>query len=94
LINLYAAGFLIGGAVLSSYRYFADKCMKHRAIGNALIAIGAILPGIGGIAAKSGSVELLYITELFGLMLIWAGYQCCLLPDVSRQSTLEPDSAD
>lgn len=81
LINLYAAGFLIGGAVLSSYRYFADKAMKHRAVGNALIAVGAILPGIGGVAAKTGSVELLYVTELIGLVLIWAGYQSCLIPD-------------
>jgi hypothetical protein len=84
VINLYAAGFLVGGAAWSSFRYFADKTMKRRAIGNALIAAGAILPGIGGVAAKSGGVELLYITELIGLILIWAGYQFCVLPDASR----------
>jgi hypothetical protein len=86
LINLYAAGFLVGGAIASSLKYLADKSMKHRAIGNALIALGAILPGIGGITAKSGGVGLLYITEFIGLILIWAGYQFCVLQPTSAAS--------
>lgn len=78
LINLYAAGFLVGGAVASSWKYFAEGTFKNRAIGNALIAAGALLPGIGGAVAKTGGVQLLYLTEFLGLILIWAGYQCCL----------------
>ncbi|MCA9070306.1 MAG: hypothetical protein KDA84_15335 [Planctomycetaceae bacterium] len=78
LINLYAAGFLVGGAVVSSWKYFAEGTFKHRAVGNALIATGAILPGIGGAAAKTGSVQLLYVTEFIGLILIWLGYIFCL----------------
>ena len=46
----------------------------------ALIAIGAIMPGIGGIVAKTGTIETLYITELTGLILIWGGYSSCVWP--------------
>jgi hypothetical protein len=42
--------------------------------GNVLIAVGAILPGIGGSFARGGVVEVLYATELIGLILIWIGY--------------------
>ncbi|MCH8048215.1 MAG: hypothetical protein IID44_31355 [Planctomycetes bacterium] len=63
LINGYAALFLVGGAVFSSRRFAREGTMLHRAVGNALIAIGAIMPGIGGIVAKTGTIETLYITE-------------------------------
>lgn len=51
--------------------------MRRRAYGTALIAAGALLPGIGGGMAKAGVVEALYIGELFGLVLIWWGYELC-----------------
>jgi len=31
--------------------------------------------GIGGGSAKAGFVEVLYITELIGIVLIWTGYR-------------------
>lgn len=79
-INLYAVVFLIGGAILSSARYASshEPGSGSRALGNALIAAGAILPGIGGSMAKAGLVEALYIGEFFGLLLIWAGYGACV----------------
>jgi hypothetical protein len=43
--------------------------------GNAAIAVGAILPGIGGAAARTGRVEVLYAFEVIGLILIWMGYR-------------------
>ena len=42
--------------------------------GNVFIAVGAILPGIGGSFTRAGYVEVLYVTELMGLLLIWLGY--------------------
>jgi hypothetical protein len=74
-INLYAVIFLIGGALISAYRFAGDPATRHRFIGNVLIAIGAILPGIGGTATRMGYVEVLYMTELVGLLLIYAGYR-------------------
>jgi hypothetical protein len=74
LVNLYAVTFLIGGAVWSAWHYWRRGGASSRVSGNLLIAVGAILPGIGGSFARAGQVEVLYVTELIGLLLIWAGY--------------------
>jgi hypothetical protein len=74
-INTYAAIFLIGGAILSAWRYRADPAKHNRFTGNVLIAIGAILPGIGGAFTRFGHVEVLYVTEFVGLLLIFAGFR-------------------
>ncbi len=47
-INTYAFIFLVGGAIYSAVLYRRADTGDHRALGNVLIAIGAILPGIGG----------------------------------------------
>jgi hypothetical protein len=74
-INLYAFVFLVGGAVLSAIRYARVPGQRHRFTGNVLIAVGALLPGIGGSATRFGHTEVLYVTELIGLVLILAGYR-------------------
>jgi hypothetical protein len=75
LVNLYAVVFLIGGAIWSAWKYRSHRDASSRVRGNVLIAVGAILPGIGGSFARAGVVEVLYVTELIGLLLIWAGYR-------------------
>ena len=74
-VNLYAVIFLIGGAWRSAIRFARAREMRHRAVGNALITVGAILPGIGGSFTRFGHVEVLYVTEFIGLLLIFAGYR-------------------
>lgn len=76
-INLYAVFFLIGGAIRSAWRHYYDHGHVYRAWGNAAIALGAILPGIGGSFAKAGSVEVLYVAECLGLIIIWTGDRIC-----------------
>lgn len=76
-INLYAVFFLIGGAIKSAWHHYHDRGHLHRAVGNALIAVGAILPGIGGSFAKAGQVEVLYVAECLGLIIIWLGDRVC-----------------
>ena len=66
--------FLFGGAVYSAYQYFAKDRGGTRFLGNIFIAVGALLPGIGGTATRFGHVEVLYITELIGLVCIYFGY--------------------
>ncbi len=75
LVNLYAVVFLIGGAIWSAWKYWRRGDASARVLGNVLIAVGAILPGIGGSFARAGVIEVLYVTELIGLLLIWAGYR-------------------
>jgi len=74
LLNTYALVFLCGGAVYSAIKYFAADKGGSRFLGNILIAIGALLPGIGGTFTAFGYVEALYITELIGLTFIYFGY--------------------
>ncbi|MCX6550428.1 MAG: hypothetical protein NTY02_05370 [Acidobacteria bacterium] len=86
-INIYASFFLIGGAAWSAWKYFKKEHAGHRAAGNAFIALGALMPGIGGSMAKAGYVEVLYVLEFIGLILIWIGDRVCSrAPDSSRNS--------
>jgi len=86
VVNLYAVVFLIGGAILSALRYSADPSTRHRVYANVLIAAGAILPGIGGTATRMGYVEVLYVTELMGLLLTWTGYRMSVRPAQAPQT--------
>ena len=74
-VNIYAAVFLIGGALWSAWHYRRNPGMQHRVRGNILIAVGALLPAIGGTATRFGFTEVLYLMEFLGLLLIWAGYR-------------------
>jgi hypothetical protein len=60
--------------VYEAIQYFAKDRGRTRFLGNILIAIGALLPGIGGSFTRFGYVEVLYVTELMGLALIYFGY--------------------
>lgn len=73
-INLFAVIFLVGGAVWSAWKYKQEGTSSGRMWGNVWIALGAILPGIGGTYTRMGYVEVLYVTEIIGLLLIWLGY--------------------
>lgn len=75
-VNLYALIFLVGGALWSAWCYWRrDNELGTRVLGNLSIALGALLPGIGGSFTRFGHVEVLYVTEILGLALIWLGYQ-------------------
>ena len=81
-LNTYAVIFLIGGAMVSANRYrkhindgsLSSLVARDRFIGNVFIAVGAILPGIGGISSRAGYTKVLYIGELIGIIIIWIGY--------------------
>ncbi|HEY4320998.1 MAG TPA: hypothetical protein VGM77_07410 [Gemmatimonadales bacterium] len=74
-INVYALLMLVGGALVSAQRYYFDKPDADKVKGNIAIAIGALLPGIGGTATRFGHVEVLYVTEFLGLVLIYCGFR-------------------
>lgn len=83
-INLYAFVFLVGGAVRSAVQFWRNQETRLRAEGNALIAVGALLPGIGGSFTRFGYTEVLYVTEFLGIILIYLGY---------RRATRSPGAA-
>lgn len=73
-VNTYAFIFLVGGAVVSAMHYRRREGGRNAFVGNVLIAVGAVLPGIGGTFTRLGHVEVLYVTEFVGICFIWAGY--------------------
>lgn len=75
LINIYAFIFLVGGAYISARRYKKMGNKEVRYIGNIYIAIGGLLPGIGGSFTRLGYVNVLFITEFIGLVMIYIGYK-------------------
>lgn len=74
-LNTYAFLFLFGGAIYSAVKYARMGRSNKRFLGNVYIAIGALLPGIGGSFTRFGYVEVLYVTELAGLLFMYWGYQ-------------------
>ncbi|MFN4181735.1 MAG: hypothetical protein ACK4G3_00765 [bacterium] len=74
-VNLYAVIFLVGGAFYSAVTYWQRRNSLEGFLGNTLIALGALLPGIGGAFTRFGYTEVLYVMEFFGILLIWAGYR-------------------
>jgi hypothetical protein len=95
-INTYSLLFLAGGAILSAWRFRREPALRDRYAGNILIATGAILPAIGGSFTRFGFVEVLYVTELVGLLLIHRGYKRCLAaprPAASAEAALPPTAS-
>lgn len=91
-INLYALMFLVGGAILSAVRYASRRETRHRVLANIAIATGGILPGIGGTFTRFGHVEVLYVTEFLGLLLIALGYRLSVGP-ANSGSAVTPAAA-
>lgn len=75
LINIYSFIFLFGGAIYSAVKYYGFRDKRIQFKGNIFIAAGALLPGIGGTFTRLGYVEVLFVTELIGLILIYSGYK-------------------
>jgi hypothetical protein len=74
-INTYSFIFLFGGAVYSAFKYYRQIDKEARFKGNILISVGSLLPGIGGTFTRLGYVNVLFVTELSGLLLIYIGYR-------------------
>ena len=83
-INTYAFIFLAGGAAVSAVHFSRSLVTRDRFVGNVLISIGALLPGIGGTFTRFGYTEVLYVTEFIGLVLIFRGYQLAISPTAHR----------
>jgi len=73
--NTFGTVALVGGAIYSAWVYWRRKIMPHRVVSNVLIAVGAILPAVGGTHMRlGGGLPLFYIFELVGIIIIFAGF--------------------
>ena len=66
---------LFGGAVYSAFVYRKSETLRHRVLSNILIAVGVLLPAIGGgIMRVIGNFQLLFLFELIGIIIIFLGF--------------------
>jgi hypothetical protein len=73
--NTFGTVGLVGGAIYSAYLYRRRGIMKHRVVSSILIAVGGILPALGGALSRfAGLHEALYPSELLGIMIIFIGF--------------------
>jgi hypothetical protein len=91
--NLYGTVTLVGGAAWSAWIFFRKRILLHRTIGNVLIAVGAMLPAFGGTFSRFGVPAALYLGELFGALLIFAGFLRATTPMVRPAEPAAEDSA-
>ena len=78
--NLYGTLALVGGALYSAFIFWRKRVLLHRAVGNVLIAAGAILPAFGGTFSRFGIPGALYISELLGAILLFIGFLRAVRP--------------
>jgi hypothetical protein len=83
--NLYGTVALVGGALYSAWLFWRKRILLHRTLGNILIAVGAILPAFGGAFSRFGLAGALYIGELLGALLIFAGFLRATTPLRQKQ---------
>ncbi len=73
--NTFGTVALVGGAAYSAWVYWRRRVMPHRMMSNILIAVGALLPALGGVLMRSGgSLTVFYLLELLGILTILAGF--------------------
>ena len=88
LLNTYGTLTLVGGAIYSAYIFWRKKVLFNRMVGNILIAVGAILPAIGGSFIQMGLPDFLYLSEFLGAILMYIGFlQATVTVPVKTTST-------
>lgn len=74
LLNIYGTITLVGGALYSAFLFWRKQVLLERMLGNLLIAGGALLPAMAGTFVRAGLVDWLYLSELLGAILMFAGF--------------------
>lgn len=90
--NLYGTVMLVGGAVYSAFIFWRKRVLLHRALGNLLIAVGALFPAFGGLFSRLQIPGALYLGELIGIILIFFGYLRATSP--MGEVAVSPAAAD
>ncbi len=74
--NIFGTVALVGGAIYSAWVFWRRRLMSHRVVSNILIAVGAILPALGGTLARFGlsSSTAHALLILLGVVIILIGF--------------------
>lgn len=87
LLNLYGTLGLVGGALWSAWLFWRKRVLPHRVVGNVLIAAGALTPASAGSLIKAGLGDWLYISELLGAAIMFAGFLVATAPQPGEEQT-------
>ncbi len=82
LFNVYGTLGLAGGAVYSALLFFRKRTLYYRMLGNVLIATGALAPALGGTLSKAGLPYAVQVSNLIGIVVIYAGFVQATRTDV------------
>jgi hypothetical protein len=75
IFNGFGTLALIGGAIYSAVIFWRRRILPHRVTANILIAVGALLPAIGGTnISVGGNINLFFLFELVGVIIIFIGF--------------------
>jgi hypothetical protein len=74
LLNIYGTITLVGGAIYSAFIFWRKHVLFNRMVGNILIAIGALMPVMGGSFIRMGLPDFLYLSEFLGVILMYVGF--------------------
>jgi hypothetical protein len=76
VFNTFGSLALIGGAIYSAVIFLRKRIMPHRVVANVLIAIGALLPALGGIhlTFQGSNLNMFFIFELAGVIIMFIGF--------------------
>ncbi len=75
IFNTFGTVALVGGAIYSAYIFFRKHILPHRVVANILIALGAILPAIGGThISLGGTINPFYLFEMAGVIIMFIGF--------------------
>lgn len=75
LFNIYGTVALVGGAAWSAWIFWRKRILPYRVVSNILIALGAMMPALGGSLLVAGSSRApFYSLELAGIVIIFLGF--------------------
>ncbi len=80
-VNALGTVVLVGGALLSAWRFWRVGQHRHRMTGCVLIAVGTVVVAAGGTLTRFGHREYLYIAMAAGVAIIFGGYLEARRPD-------------
>ncbi len=74
LLNIYGTLTLVGGAIYSAFLFWRKRVLVQRMLGNILIALGALMPAMGGSFVRAGLPDFLYLSEFLGVVIMYGGF--------------------
>lgn len=91
VMNTWGTIALVGGAIYSARLFRRKQIMRNRMVGNWYIALGGLLPALGGTFIRLGDPSFKYFGEMAGAILIFVGFWLATnVPEDAPPKTVPP----